>query len=468
MGQTSTTILGRFEKRGAKTAAVALFGLVVGVALVLSAPAWAEAEGQQADTCVKGEDAHKSAYQAVESWKAGAGAAFVAAHARGEKTVVDSVVGNRFNTSDPAWLRARTIAFNEAVLDATGKFISQISEKIVTETIKQHYADESTLSEEDLVYKTAGVEPQSDLVSRVFVKAGFLAERWIDNYLTQELATSTEDVEKMTPAQKVRIFENDVIRKTKRRAAESVSGLAVVKTIEVVDCNGFSAVGVVMVHSPAMKALARAIARGRGVEADGTKKGSPLTDQLGLGNPNTLFKNEFGVRLLRDEFGNPVVVSFGQWAFNNAGNDPNKKARKRAHAMGQARNEARANMSEFLTGRASLVEESQTGVSEAEYIAVQKDGIEKFDEADIIDIIAGKTKVRSKVKLEGITEMKGWSVPAASSQNAEIVGSIMIWSPRERDRVRKAMSKGAYKSTKPQGAKAGQSESNVRMNANDF
>ena len=103
-----------------------------------------------------------------------------------------------------------------------------------------------------------------------------LLEGQLDQALKDELGMSDDQIDRLSPPDKITRFRDDFLRRSVTESVGSASGLIPVKTFEAVDTEGNSAIGVVVVFSERMARVAASIAsRGlRPIATSSSRSGS--------------------------------------------------------------------------------------------------------------------------------------------------------------------------------------------------
>lgn len=372
----------------------------------------------------------------IEEWKEGPGLKFVIKY----PNIVQGVSQVILKTDDKRWGKARALAYQDAFVQAMGKFVSSHRQTIVVNLMSDYFGND--IPEDELRYQEGGT-PES-YVGRILEKSAVLTERFLDRQLA-ESGMSVDDIQRLTtPVQKKRKFLERLSRSTRTRAFGRAAGLVTVKTFEGVDDERNSAVGVVAVYLERMRHIANQVAKGKMMRPDPEHAGRSIREQIYSYGRDELV-HEFGVRVLWDEQGYPAIVSFGQWGWSPANLNKRKRARRKRFARQQAENDARSNLTVFVNASAEFSEVSNVGTFLEEAVNVQRGGgrEEPPEDTAIADKLLRAAEIKAKIELTGYTPVRTWSARHPLLNHQEIVGVVAYWSPAREDAVRKMIGKEA-------------------------
>lgn len=379
-----------------------------------------------------GDDAERMVGRMIEEWLEGPGGVF---KQKGELNLVQGTSLVVLKTDDERWGKARALAFQNAFVQAMGKYVSSIRQSSSVSIVHDHFAED--IPESELVYQE-GEAPDS-YVERIIRKSAVLAEQVLDQKLSDSGMSDDEIRRLTTPAQKRTELSQSIKRKTLTTAFGSAAGLIPVKTFEALDDEGNSSIGVVAVYSENMRHIADRIAKGKVVRPDPDRARSPIGRQIASFGKDEL-PSEFGVRVMWDEQGYPAIVSFGQWGWSPSRLSKRKRALRRKFAMKQAENDARANLTVFLNASTRFTEESNVGADMEEAFKLPRGGVpEEADDSEIADKLVETARVKAKVDLTGYTPERSWSARHPLLEGQEIVGMVAYWSPAREDAIRKTI-----------------------------
>ena len=353
---------------------------------------------------------------------------------RDDVLVVEGTAFVALSADDKRWPKARSLAYQQAFLDAMGEYVSQIRTRVTNRLIQEQF--EQDLDESELAFDPD--DTVSSQIERVLEKLAILGERKLDQALADS-GMSAEEIARLTPAQKKAVFSDRLTRRTTREAFGSAAGLVPVKTFEAIDGEGNSAIGVVAASSRRMRRLATQVARGKSISPDADRARLSIADQLAERTDGDLV-DQFGVRVYWDEQGYPTLVSFGQWGFSNEGLDKRKQARRRDFAGRQAENDARAHLVTFIRAATRFTEESTVGADVEEAFNVLPDNtVEEIETAKLVDELVRKANVTSQAELTGMATIRTWGARHPDLDSQEIVGAVVSWSPAREKAIRAAI-----------------------------
>ena len=343
-----------------------------------------------------------------------------------------SVVG--LTTDDKRWPKARSLAYQQAFLNAMGEYVSVTRADLGNKLVRDRFQQD--LDESELTFNPG--DTSSSRLERVVDKLAILGERKLDKALTDS-GMSEQEIARLTPAQKKVSLSNHLTRETTEEALGSAAGLVPIKTFEAIDDEGNSAIGVVAASSRRMRQLAKQVAQNKSVTPESDRARQPIADQLAELSDEDLV-DQFGVRIYWDEQGYPNIVSFGQWGFSSQGLSKRRRARLREFAGQQAENDAKAHLIAFIRASTRFTEVSTAGIgSEVGVLVLPDDTVEEFDMVDVIDELIEEAKVTSLVRLTGMSTLRTWGARHPDLDSQEIVGAIVSWSPAREKAIRAAV-----------------------------
>ena len=351
--------------------------------------------------------------------------------------MVDGSETVALHVDDRNWGKSRALAYARAYLSAMGEFVGLRRQRIETETTRRYFSDFGD--------DAAGLfrEEPASYLERIEEKRAVLLEGKLDQALKDELGMSDEEIDRLSPPDKITRFRDDFVRRSVTESVGSASGLIPVKTFEAVDTEGNSAIGVVAVFSERMARVAASIADGRRIPPDPERARYPVGEWIGELSDEDL-TTQFGVRLWWDEQGYPVVVSFGQWGVTLGNLSSRQKDRARRAAAMQAENDARSGLVEFINVATSFSTESIRGEIVEESTRLHTGGIaEDVDVASIVDMAIEEAKTRSVADLTGLGMLRTWSARHPITVDQELVGAVAYWSPAREDVIRTGLGLGA-------------------------
>ncbi len=373
------------------------------------------------------------------------------------------------NAHERDWGKLRSTAYVRAYMDAINEFVKMRRGEFTAERVREYLRDDSDVLETS--------DPNSYL-DRIGIKSAALIEKQLDNAL-QEEGLSAGEIADLTAPEKVVKLRDSIVTTSTSEASGSASGLVPVKTIEVVNCDGETALGVVLVYSQRMGQFAAQIADGEPITPDVERAGTSIVDRLSAFADHDLV-TEFGVRRWWDEQGYPAIIAFGQWGWNSANMNSRQQDRAWQAAKRQAEAQAISYLTEFVNLATVFRSESEMGDIQEEATERDRDGIvENIDTTKIIDRIMSTARTRSRVDITGLTTLRTWSAAHPLASDQELVGAVVYWSPALEDSARTGLGLSTKhvppeqtdeKKAAPEASRveSGTTESKVQTDAADF
>jgi hypothetical protein len=324
------------------------------------------------------------------------------------------------NTASPDFGKFRATAFDQAYGDALKAFVKAQAVQVSSQAVSSFFQDSSTKAREFTEELSSGKSTFSALIDKLVALGDAVASSQLSEY-----GIDADQYSASSPDQKKVLLSETFRRITTERAAKSLGGVVPIQTFIGQDGNGNESVGVLIMYSPKLQAIAEALRFGQKPALNA--RGPALKDVLPLNEPEKLY-DLLGVRVLFDENG-VVVVSYGQWANSYSGSDVRLRSRHTGTAFSQAESQANAQISEFLNTNFSSEDYSETG--EAMEQALVKEGstgqiVEPDATAGIVDIRKEVARRRTSALLRGASTLKRWTY--ATPDGHEIVGVIKTYS----------------------------------------
>lgn len=334
-------------------------------------------------------------------------------------------VGTVLVRSDhPQWVHHRTMAFEEALLTAQQNYIGSQQFGSTSEAILS-------------LYKAANMEPppydegalgDPSKVGELLRKAYAVGGGAMDKAL-EALGINPKSLEKAPADQKHVQLQRALAISGAERAFGTLAGMVTRRTLEAHDGNGNYQIGVVAVVSPKLQALAQSVQKLRGEFLPDLSK---VSDWRKIAADSTALVDMFGVRLMYDLAGLPVLVSFGQWGIERTGS---KNAALVAEfentAMRQAEIRAGQQLAEFLSASGDLEAKTEFSKQLESIAARHADGyIEQKDiTARIKDPVREALTRRARVtSLTGIMTLRRWKKQHPDLSQQIVYGAIRYWS----------------------------------------
>ena len=321
------------------------------------------------------------------------------------------------SADSPQWSKARQVAFEKALLKIRADFVFDAFGRTVNEAEQSISSDDSSDNrefKEDL----AGVGKIEAIWKKLVAGTDAKLNEWLQGH-----GIDPGEYDSVPPAQRKDLFVNKYVSKTISKAMGDSSGLIPVQTFEGTDDSGTTMIGVVALYSPKLKQLASDIANKRSPILQG-KKGKPLSNYIEL-SPEVLAA-QFGIRVVFDEQGSPMVLSYGQWGYSYTGNNKKTQIRHRQTATETANTKALEGLVNFINSQLSFSDTRTTGEAVESYLQKTGDDIIEKDISTLIDKTMKSIKSKSSARMGGTRIVKQWKHKDVSGQ--EIIGSIRMWS----------------------------------------
>ncbi len=338
------------------------------------------------------------------------------------------------HATSPNFIRARTMAYEKAYHDAMVKAIMDMVGREVVEQSRKYFSDDSTNR----------MEPSQNVagtMDRIAEKAAALEERKLDMAL-EDVGVDPQNVQGVSVREKRNLFLDQLVKREVKRAVGESAGFVPVATFEGIDGNGGYAIGVVLRYDVESKEIARCIAR----------KTRPMPRPAGISLQEALPSQEellqlFGVRVVIDNEGMPMLLSFGQWACDEnamTAQDPRRRDRAVEHATAQAESLADQQLTFFINSSLQAENINEIGAAESEDVFFGGNGeaVEK-KVIDYVDRVTKTSTVRGSDTLAGRSTLLTRTLVHPRGQTVVVV--VRAWSFRTLDQVRALQSKEAPK-----------------------
>lgn len=321
------------------------------------------------------------------------------------------------NDTDPQFAQALQNAYQKAMLNLQSEFVKDAFGRIATSKIQSYEADNSTNARE---FEEL---PKGGTIDQILNKLS----KFVGAKLDKALNDLGIDTKSLSEDRKKTLLKQEFLSKTITSALGSMSGLVPVQTI-VTQRRGEYDVGVIAVISNKTRQLAKDMALSRKSNIKG--KGKAISEYLPKDKKG--FLNEYGIRLIYDENGAPVILSYGNWGYVADSSNVKKTNILEDSAKETALTMADAAIVEFINTSISLKDERTTGES---YEDIIKQSINLNDNStqvqnqnitNIIDRVNSKIKASASGKIRGIRTLKKWSY--TSENGIEHVGAVRFYS----------------------------------------
>lgn len=310
-------------------------------------------------------------------------------------------------STDPDFAKALNLAFDTAMLNMQSEFIRDAFGRQTTEIQQKIFSDDSTNARE-----FEKLPPEGRL-SQIFGKVVDLTGAKLDEAL-RELGVDVEPG--FTDERKKVLFADSMVQKMSETAFGNMQGLVPVQTSLTQDGSGQYQVGVIAVMSDKTRQVANDMRQKRASLVTG--KGRALSEFLPESNADYI--NEHGIRLVYNENGAPVILSYGQWSYL-PDSDSYMNSRKQEMATEQAVSRADAAVAAFVNTALQFKRSSENSVEiEKSITEVVQNGDTSLSEKmakNIIDITSKDVTARTDMNLRGLRTLKRWSAKDANGVN---------------------------------------------------
>lgn len=332
------------------------------------------------------------------------------------KTFFSAKATAMVGTNDADFAKALSVAYNEAFLNLQIDFIRDAYGKQAAQTLRKTFTDNSTNAKE-----FEKLPPES-IFAQLLTKISELAGAKLDEMLTN---LGVDFQKGLSEERKKILMAENLVKNIQTTAMGQISGLVPIQTAVTKDGSTYD-IGVIAVMSEKTVQIARDMKFKRNSIIKG--KGKNIKEFLPTTNDG--FLDEFGIRLVYDENGAPVILSYGRWGYIKNSSDEYVNKRQKDIAQKQAAAQADAAISEFVALSLSLKENSQSG-KDVEHALTQLITSGNTQESEkvaknIIDIASSEVKATSNMQLKGIRTLKRWS--ASDKNNVEHVGVVRFYS----------------------------------------
>ncbi|WP_298722208.1 DUF6844 domain-containing protein [uncultured Oceanisphaera sp.] len=334
--------------------------------------------------------------------------------------------------TSPDWADARSIAYLQAQTKAREALIKElyisISSDVAREAFTTNQGPEFTPEELQ----------RSGKLDAMFDKLVAVADASLDQKLV-ELGVDPEEFNAAPPSKRKLMMRKAISRTVGTRSRGEIGGAMIIRTFEITDTNGNTSVAAVLSTSNKMKNVLASLRQSKGhVEPEPEKRGINLDSFLESNKANLMY--EYGVKMMRDEQGYPMLVSFGM-----AGNDCNPVDYEecndnRDFAFIEAEQEAYAHISEAYNLYGSMETQNTKGQERERNATLTKTdaGEETLEETTttLLKETRQMSRMSSSVKgLVGLQVAKRWTHKHPIS-NREINGVVVAWHPQKEQAMR--------------------------------
>lgn len=324
-------------------------------------------------------------------------------------------------TGHKDWAKHRVLTYRLAWAKIQQAFIRYQHNEISTETVASLYQDASGEIPDYVRDEYTGNQAIDEFID----KSGAYVGKKLDSAL-ENVGIDPEEYSRGSKTQRTQLLSSAIKQEAVFRSIGKLRGLFPLMTFTNTVGDQHS-VGVVGVYRPAFEEVSAQIASQRSLNAS-SKSGPPISERIS--DDTGVLASTFGVRLTRDEFGFPILISYGQWSANSSSNNPAIRARYLDAAFKQARNQADAEIARFLTGTANFKSKSVVGSAIEEYVDVDAGSYyELGNSTSIEDLIDEVLTTRANVRIAGLNDYRKWTYKHPDGHN--IVGVVRVWTPQD-------------------------------------
>lgn len=242
---------------------------------------------------------------------------------------------------DADFAKALQNAYSRAVLNMQSEFVRDAFGRISTEKVNSYFSDNSTNAKE---FEEL---PKGGKIDQILDKLAKLTSAKLDNAL-KDLGINADSL--TSEEQKKVLLRDKFIAINITKALGSMIGLVPVQTVITQTKRGNYRLGVIAVVSDKTRQIARDMQLGRKSKIKG--HGKPISDYLPKNKKG--FLQEYGIRLIYDENGAPVILSYGNWGYVSNSTDSRIVDRLESVAKDTALQQADAAIIEFINTTISL------------------------------------------------------------------------------------------------------------------
>jgi hypothetical protein len=336
---------------------------------------------------------------------------------KGGKVYYRAVMRVSANPSSPSWVKSRQIAFEKALLKAQSEYVFNNFGRNTLRTEQKIQSDDS-----DNAYDFDDTKVSKSEIIALYEKVLALGGAKLDDMLI-DAGVDPNEFAAIPEAQRKNLYLNTYLTTSIKKAMGESRGLLPVMSFEGQDSKGNHSIGVVMIRSDKLQQLASDMSRQREPFLT-AKKGKPLSRYIDFTGEQ--LATQFGVRVVFNEQGKPVVLSYGQWGFGYEGMNEARLDRARTHSADKADAVAIDALTIFMNSRLAYENESTSGEIISNFIEKQGDEITEEDVTTIIDKMNQEITLTASAKLSGTRIVKRWKYKHPYGH--EIIGRVRMWS----------------------------------------
>ncbi len=277
------------------------------------------------------------------------------------------------------WAATRPLTYQAAYFNLAAEFALQEYGQDLDSAAKQKQFKQRGLDPQDL--KCYPNENESKWHDRVLRKAGAVLEKKLDKALVEmnvDPSSFGEDSKQRKLARRVGEFVSSLERATGREVKPSkVSGLVIINTFEVVDGEGdgsSASIGILARWSNDVYEMTRLMAKHKGnLPKDYPPGKSGKKVNQWINDIKRDLSHNFGVRIMRDEKGYPLLLAFGHSARRYFGPDLERRRDDKQFALEMSGEEAYGQLTDYVAATLAFARVTSKNLDTSK-------GYELFDE----------------------------------------------------------------------------------------
>lgn len=329
--------------------------------------------------------------------------------------------------NNPEWSNYRSLALEEAVLNARESYLKTVNNDFVQDQVKDFFKAKG------LPEPTASEFQNEGMLDQMINKAIAV----VDGKLSQELkdmGINPSEFKAANPQKKQTLFKQYIGTKSMTTAYGDLSGMFVTQTFEVLDENGKGSVAVVMALSANKRDKVKALIESKGqIEPDPNRANPDNANIVAKLVSNKALFLEVGTDLWYDDKGYPMLISYGQSGVNYT-TDPDEREIEREAAFGFAEDNAWGSLAATYNLSGDFSKESSKGQSKIkEKIFELASGSVRKSETDIqkkiSSVIESSTAMTASIKdMTGVKVEHTWRQKHPIT-GKEMAGVVIVWHP---------------------------------------
>lgn len=357
----------------------------------------------------------------------------------------------KVDATNPDWPNYRTMAFEEAVLNAQAAYMKFLGVSVRAEALKSVRNDPSmpTFSRDEL----GNTSKFEELLEKAITVVGSKLDAML-----MENGINPDKFKALPKEKQKELLRNSIEKRTITTACANLTGMIVVQTFEASNTEGRHEVAVAVVASPRFKQWVGSIVANKGdLPQNPNKAGGPTVRSI-VGSDKAALFQQFGIRRVYDQDGYPVLISYGQAGNPYHGTDYDQRAEQRELALSMADSIAYANFAFLFNSHGTFSQDAGQKVIEKTLgkIELQSDGTtfaSKERTKQFLNTLSENIRAKGHVgNLPGVRKLTSWTYKHPE-YNQEIVGVVYVWSPKSNN-VAKALRKNtSVKKARKQKAK---------------